>query len=230
MFDELIVLFQFSCIVLDMLVWCDGMLQWQVLCIVVDEIGLVQVLSDLLVGVDVDSFVVQFFLQILVGFYVSQLLLVQLVVVLQKSLFGCVIVGIVVVVFGVGGLVFIGILVVIVLFVYQDYIYCVKVSVVYVVLVLIKIQVEEFVVINGYCLVNDDEGFLLVDGYVLDGIFVLCIGCFDNNYCGIEVELLIFGSIGLDGMLLWLDYDGDVWYWECIGGVDDKYLLMVCCG
>lgn len=228
--DELIALFQSSRIALDTLVWRDGMPQWQALRTVADEIGLVQAPSAAPTAVDTDIPAAQLPPQIPAGPYASQPPPAQPVAVPQKSLSGCAIAGIVAAVLGVGGLVLIAILAAIALPAYQDYTHRAKASAAYVALAPIKTQVEEFVAANGQCPVNDDEGFLPADGYALDGIAALRIGRFDNNHCGIEAELSIPGSTGLDGTLLWLDYDGDSRHWECTGGADDKYLPTVCRG
>lgn len=161
-------------------------------------------------------------------FYVIQVV-VGVLLLLKKKFFGCVLI----VIIG-GGLLLVLVLimvifVVIVLFVYNDYIVCVRIVIVVNVLQLLKQQVQYFVDDEGCCFGVNDVGFLVLGDFIQVGLLVVNIGCFNNGYCGIEVMLVVFGK-SFDGDLLWLEYDCDSGCWECSGESDDKYLLMLCRG
>jgi len=230
--DELIALYRSSRIALDTLVWRDGMAHWQPLESVAAEIGLdIAPAAEAVEAITPDPAVPPA-LPAAPAAPITPAPSIDPTVVPppRKGLSGCAIVGIIAAVFAVLVLIVGGVLAVLAVPAYRDYVARGKTTEALATLAPIKSAVAEFASEHGRCPVNDDEGFQPAEGYADGAVGAVRIGRFDNGHCGVEAELTVPGSTSLDGKLLWLDYDGEQQHWTCSGEPDDTYLPLDCRG
>ncbi len=111
---------------------------------------------------------------------------------------------------------------------YNDYTLRAKVAGAVTALQPLKDQVQHFADDEGRCPGGNDAGFPAPGDFAHAGLSAVNIGRFNNGHCGIEATLAL--PAGLDGDLLWLEYDRDGGRWECSGESNGKYLPPSCRG
>jgi len=110
---------------------------------------------------------------------------------------------------------------------YNDYTIRAKVAQSVAALQPLQVQVAEFVNREGRCPTSADPDFPAHDHYTGQGLSSVQFGQFENDHCGIEATLAV-GESGVDGNLLWQEYDPQASRWECSSDGADKYLPVHC--
>lgn len=80
---------------------------------------------------------------------------------------------------------------------------------------------------NGQCPENDSEGFKPAADYADERVAAIRFGHFENDRCGLEIELK---GNGLDGHKLWMEYDAEGDRWTCSSDLRDRWLPADCKG
>lgn len=142
----------------------------------------------------------------------------------RSGMSGCVIA---VIVIAVVGLLLVGVLAAIAIPAYQDYILRSATSSAKVAGELARAPVPAYLADQGRCPENDSEGFKAATDYADPNVAAIRFGHFENDRCGVEVELR---GNGLDGHKLWMEYDADGDSWKCTSDVQDKWLPAECKG
>jgi len=142
----------------------------------------------------------------------------------RTGMSGCAIAAIVV---AVVGLLLVGVLAAIAIPAYQDYVLRSAVHGARAAGVAARAPVPAYLADNGRCPENDSEGFKPAADYADARVAAIRFGHFENDRCGLEVELR---GNGLDGHKLWMEFDAEGGQWTCTSDVRDKWLPTACKG
>lgn len=142
----------------------------------------------------------------------------------RSGMSGC---AIAVIVLGVVGVLLVGVLAAIAIPAYQDFMRRSALASAKAVAVSARAEVPAYREEHDRCPENGDDGFKAAADYADPNIAAIRFGHFENDRCGLEVELR---GNGLDGKKLWMEYDAANADWTCSSDVRDKWLPADCRG
>ncbi|WP_297831618.1 GYF domain-containing protein [Thermomonas sp.] len=137
---------------------------------------------------------------------------------------GCAIAAIVL---AVVGLLLLGVLAAIAIPAYQDYVRRSDVVAAWASGKAARTAIPEYLEDKGQCPENGSEGFKSAADYADARVEAIRFGSFENDRCGLEVELK---GNGLDGHKLWMVYDAEGDRWTCSSDLRDRWLPADCKG